>query len=197
MGPLPSLEEIIAAHPFFNGLDPKFLPLLGDCASLRRFGSHQRIFQERGEADHFYLILSGQVILETEVPPHGILRIETLSAGEALGWSWLFPPYEWCFTAVTTAPTDVMSFSAPFLRRQTERNAEFANEFLMRLAKTVAQRLKFTRQGLVQLYGTLNEPPKHTPVVEHSQECPARDEGPTVCQETRSATEQVLPGAII
>jgi CRP-like cAMP-binding protein len=168
MEPLSSLEEIIAAQPFFDGLDPKFLSLLGDCASLRRFGSHQHIFQEGGEADHFYLILSGKVVLETSVPPCGILPIETLGAGEALGWSWLFPPYEWCFTAMTAAPTDVISFSAPSLREQTQQNLQFANEFLKRLAKTVIQRLQFTRQGLVQLYAAVNGPSKDSLVVQRA-----------------------------
>jgi CRP/FNR family transcriptional regulator, cyclic AMP receptor protein len=157
---LPGLEEIIAAHPFLDGVAPKYLAMLADCASLRRFSSHQHIFQEGGEADHFYLILSGKVIVETAVPHCGILPIETLEAGEALGWSWLFPPYQWCFTAMTAAPTDVISFSAPFLRQQAERNVEFANELLRRLAKTLIQRLQFTRQGLVQLYTSLNDSPK-------------------------------------
>ncbi len=156
----PALEELIAHHAFFQGLDPKFLTFLGDCASLRRFGSHQHVFQEGGDADHFYLILSGKVILETAAPPAGILHIQTLGAGEALGWSWLFPPYQWCFTAITGAPTDVISFSAAFLRQEAERNAEFANELLRRLARTVIERLQFTRQGLVQLYASVNELPK-------------------------------------
>jgi CRP/FNR family transcriptional regulator, cyclic AMP receptor protein len=165
----PGLEEIIAAHPFLDGLDPKFLTLFDDCASLRRFSSHQHIFQEGGEADHFYLIVSGKVVLETTVPHCGILPIETLEAGEALGWSWLFPPYQWCFAAITAAPTDVISFSAPVLRQQAERNIEFANELLRRLAKTLIQRLQFTRQGLVQLYTSLNESPRGASVSEHNR----------------------------
>lgn len=162
MDTLPALEEIIAAHPFMEGLDPRFLTLLGTCASLRRFGSHQHIFEEGGEADHFYLILSGKVILETSVSPGRILPIQTLAAGEALGWSWLFPPYQWSFTAITGAPTDVISFGAAFLRQQAERNAELANDLLRRLAKTLIQRLHFTQQGLVHLYNSIHDSPKST-----------------------------------
>ena len=153
---LPALEELIANHPFLEGLHPRFLPILAECASLRRFGSQQQIFQEGGDADHFYLILKGKVILETAVPGCGTLQIQTLSDGEALGWSWLFPPYQWSFTAATAAPTEVISFAAPFLRGQAQGNAELANEFLKRLAKTLIQRLQFTRQTLSELYTARN-----------------------------------------
>ncbi|PYK10379.1 MAG: Crp/Fnr family transcriptional regulator [Verrucomicrobia bacterium] len=154
MKTLLALEEVIAGHPFCDGLEQKFLTPLRDCASLRRFGSQQEIFQEGGEADHFYLILSGKVMLETSVPHDGVVPIQTLGAGEALGWSWLFPPYQWCFTAKTAAPTDVISFAAPFLRQHVERNSDFGNELLWRLTKTLIQRLQSTRQTLVQLYAS-------------------------------------------
>jgi len=64
MQPLTSLAELIASHPFIAGLDPRFQRVFETCASLRRFSSHQRVFQEGGEADHFYLMLSGRVTLE-------------------------------------------------------------------------------------------------------------------------------------
>jgi CRP-like cAMP-binding protein len=151
---LPALEELIASHPFLEGLSPRFLPQLGECASLRRFGSHQHVFQEGGEADHFYLILTGKVILQTAMPGGGVLHLQTLTGGEALGWSWLFPPYQWSFTAITAAPTEVISFATPLLRRRVQEDAELANEFLQRLARTLIQRLHFAREGLVRLYST-------------------------------------------
>ena len=42
------LDELIASHPFLMGLEPRLLPVLQDCASPRRFSSHQCIFQELG-----------------------------------------------------------------------------------------------------------------------------------------------------
>jgi hypothetical protein len=36
-----------------------------------------------------------------------VLALQTLGAGDALGWSWLFPPYPWRFnaSALELAPT--------------------------------------------------------------------------------------------
>lgn len=70
------------------------------------------------------------MILETLVPDGGALSIQTLRAGEALSWSWLFPPYHWSFTAVTSAPTEVYFCGAGFLRDSASRDIEFANELL-------------------------------------------------------------------
>jgi CRP-like cAMP-binding protein len=146
-----TLEEMLSSHPFVAGLDGKFLNLLASCASLRRFSSRQHIFEEGGEADHFYLILVGKVILETVVPNRGTLSIQTLGAGDALGWSWLFAPYRWRFTAVTSAPTEVISFGAGFLRERASNDVEFANELLRRIAQTLVQRLAASQNKLNEL----------------------------------------------
>src|SRR5690348_10568813 len=108
MQTLESLEQLIAEHPFVAGLKPAFLHLLEECANVRRFGAQQQIFHEGGEADHFYLIIKGKVALETFVPGCGMVTIQTLQDGDALGWSWLFPPSRWHFTATTLAPTEVL-----------------------------------------------------------------------------------------
>ena len=59
----------------------------------------QYLFREGDPADVFYVVRHGSVALETFVPARGAVTIETLEAGEVLGWSWLFPP-----TAGTSTP---------------------------------------------------------------------------------------------
>lgn len=151
MQPFATLEELLFSHPFLDGLDVKFLNVFTSCASLRRFNSHQCIFEKGGEADHFYLILSGKVTLETSVRDRGPVSIQTLGTGEALGWSWLFAPYRWHFTAVTSAPTEVISFGAGSLRERASIDVEFANELLRRIAQTVVQRLAASQLKLNEL----------------------------------------------
>jgi CRP-like cAMP-binding protein len=147
------MDQLIAEHPFFSGLDPAFYELLSDCASLRRFASKQEIFHEGSYADHFYLILTGKVALETFVPGCGMVTIQNLEAGDALGWSWMFDPYKWHFTATTRAPTEVISFNAAALRAKAEDNRDFRDELLVRISKTLLQRLQGTRLQLIDLYG--------------------------------------------
>ena len=90
--------------------------------------------------------------LETCVLKDGVVRIQHLDAGDALGWSWLFPPYRWLFSAVTTAPTDVISFPAAALRKRAAEDIQFRSELLTRISRTLLQRLQRTRSQLVELH---------------------------------------------
>ena len=148
-----SVEDLIADHPFLSALPPQLLDIFSDCASLRGFASGQQIFHEDGDADHFYLILSGQVALETFVPGCGMVAIQSLGPGEPLGWSWLFPPHQWHFSAATLKPTEVISFDAAALRKKAEAHLEFRAELLARITQTLVQRLQGTRMQLIDLYG--------------------------------------------
>ncbi len=92
-----TLESILAEQTFFNGLEPRYLQLIAGCASNARFAADHYIFHEGEEATQFYLIRHGRVALETFAPGRGVVPIETLPAGEVLGWSWLFPPVSLAF----------------------------------------------------------------------------------------------------
>ena len=146
------LETIVKEHPFLSNLDTKFLDFFYDCASIRRFASQQQIFNEGREADHFYLIVTGHVVLETFVPGCGMVTIQSLGPGDALGWSWLFRPYQWHFTATTHEPTEVISLDAQTLRAKAEQDRDFHDELITRVAKTLYQRLLGTRAQLIELY---------------------------------------------
>jgi CRP-like cAMP-binding protein len=147
-----SLEQLIATHPFLTGISKDFQGFLCDCGSLRRFGSQQQVFQEGGEADHFYLVSSGKVIVEaTPSTSRGII-IQKLGAGDALGWSWLFPPYRWCFSAITALPTEVLSFGAQPLRKKAHEDPDFAKELLTRITRVLVERLQATRRELVSVH---------------------------------------------
>ena len=102
-----SLQEAIAKHPFWKGLNPCDIRLVQECAISERFEAGQLIFQEGQEADRFCLIQTGQVRLDAFVPRRGIVTVQTLTAGAALGWSWLFPPYRWHFSAHANETTEL------------------------------------------------------------------------------------------
>ena len=149
----PDLHRSIVEHPFLAGLPPKFCDFFCESASLQRFASNQQIFHEGEAADHFFLILSGKVGLETFVPGSGMTDIQTLGVGAALGWSWLFPPHRWHFTATTLAPTELISFEAAALRARAAENRDFRDELLVRMVRTLLQRLESTRMRLIDFCG--------------------------------------------
>ena len=96
-----TLQGILSAHPFFHDLPPQHIETVTGCISNVRFNAGKVIFDEGEEANHFYLIREGKVALRIHSERRGPLTILTLGAGDVLGWSWLFPPYRWKFSART------------------------------------------------------------------------------------------------
>jgi CRP/FNR family transcriptional regulator, cyclic AMP receptor protein len=89
----------ISAHPFFAALTDTQLAALAEDAITETFTAGQRLFDEGGIADRFWLIEQGNIALDMRIPGRGDQIVETLGPGTVLGWSWLHPPYRWHFGA--------------------------------------------------------------------------------------------------
>lgn len=148
------LQRAITEHPFWAGINERFLPLLYQCGGRERFAANREIFREGRKANRFYLIHQGRVALEVFVPGRGVKTIQTLDAGDALGWSWLFPPYRWHFTARSLEEdTEAITFDATPLRSGAKKDHELGYELASRVAKIMSERLQATRMQLLDFYG--------------------------------------------
>ncbi len=147
-----TVRAIIATHPFFENLNPRYVHLLAECASFERFGPWEDIFREGQPADRFYVIHKGRVALETFVPRTGTTTVQTVAAGGALGWSWLFPPYQWQFSARALDPVEAVTFEAIHLREKAAENHDFGYELLLRMGRVMLDTLQGTRRKLVEFY---------------------------------------------
>ena len=76
------------------------------------------------------------------------MLVQTLGAGEVLGWSWLFPPFLWDFQARAAEPTHVVVVSGARLLVTAECNHAFGYELMKRVVKIVIHRLQSTRKQL-------------------------------------------------
>src|SRR6516164_393864 len=94
-----ALDSLVSKHPFLTGCGAEFCRFFSEGACVRRFASRQQIFQEGAEADHCYLICNGVVELSLSKPDGGVILVQPLGGGDILGFSWLFPPHHWHFTA--------------------------------------------------------------------------------------------------
>src|SRR3954470_2489552 len=111
----------VALHPFLAGMNRAQLSLLTDCAMVVHFNPNQLIFQEGELANRFYLIESGKVTLASSGARGNPVVIDTISAGNLLGGSWMFPPYVWHFTARAVEPVTAIFFYGTILREYCER----------------------------------------------------------------------------
>ena len=147
-----TLEGLIAEHPLFKGLEMRHLQFLVGCASNVRFEPGQFVFREGEEANQCYLIRHGKVTLEIDAPPRGSIIIQTLGEGDVLGWSQLFPPYRWKFSARSIELTRAIALDGKCLREKSEEDHDLGYELLKRFARVIQERLQATRLQLINIY---------------------------------------------
>lgn len=141
----------VTVHPFVSGMGPADIEWLQDHVHDARFTATEVIFRAGEPAGVFYLVRTGLVSLrlgEDRIPAR---VVQTLREGSALGWSWLYSPYEWQFTAEAASEVHLLGFSAVDLRAAFEENPGFGYRFVSRLAETMAERLHAARRQLVDL----------------------------------------------
>jgi CRP/FNR family transcriptional regulator, cyclic AMP receptor protein len=145
----PDIERRLAAHPFLKGMSPHHLELLALCAMPTEFDAGQIIFLEGDPANGFYLIETGNVVLEGKTSSGEPVVIDTVSAGEPLGWSWIFPPYLWHFDARATAACTAICLSGIMLRQHRDEDISLSHELFKRTSEVLVRRLQAARGKLI------------------------------------------------
>jgi CRP/FNR family cyclic AMP-dependent transcriptional regulator len=151
------IADIICAQPFWKDLNPQFLHVIKECSDCVTFGIGQPIFQAGFEAEHLYLITRGYVSLEMFMPGKGVITIQTIGPGEALGWSWFFPPYRWHFNAKSRDITEAVVFDACKLREYAAENHDFGYDLASRVGQVMLERLQATRERLVEYHAAIKD----------------------------------------
>jgi len=149
------LEKGVAAHPFLIGMGDQHIRLLADCALRSHFEAGHVIFREGEMANRFYLIEHGKVALESSTLGEPI-QIEEIQDGDLLGWSWLFPPYAWHFTARAAEETTAIFFYGTILREYCEKDHSLGFELFKRMSVVMLRRLQAARQKLLSARQTEN-----------------------------------------
>jgi CRP/FNR family cyclic AMP-dependent transcriptional regulator len=148
-----TFERTLAGHPFFADLAPPHLGTIVGCAANVQFDAGQFIFREGTPADRFYVLRHGTVAVEVFAPGGGAVTVETVGAGEVLGWSWLFPPYKAHFDARALTLVRALALDGTCLREKCERDPALGYALMKRFTQLVVQRLEATRMQLLDLYG--------------------------------------------
>ncbi len=143
-----ALAERIAEHPFLRDLPREFLPVLAENAMDVTFAPDEIIFRTGDPANRFYLLESGEVQLESR--NGGLVPIQRIGAGDVLGWSWLFPPYQWQFDARALTEVHAIFLYGSRLRDACEQEAALGYALMRATAGVLIQRLQSTRRELLR-----------------------------------------------
>lgn len=147
------IRDLLGNHPFFTGLDPEYLDLIAGCGKNVTFDAGASIAREGEPADYFYVLREGRVALDVHEPVRGPIVVATLSPGDVLGWSWLFPPYRWRFDARALEHVRAVALDGVCLRGKCDEDPRLGYDLVHRFARIMVARLESTRLQLLDVYG--------------------------------------------
>ena len=154
-----AVEAILGRLRFTQGLPASTIARLATLASVVEFPADSVVFREGRENSHLYLLTSGRIALEMNVPSRGRVRLLTLGDGDLLGWSAVSGnDRAMTATAVALAPTQAIAFAGAPLQALCESDHEVGYHFLRRLSASLAQRLLATRLQLLDLFAETTAP---------------------------------------
>jgi len=146
-----TLEPILKKHPFFKDLEQEYLDFIVGCASNVVFKEGEIIMKENDPADKFFLIREGMAAIDIPISERRIITIQTVGAGDIVGWSWLIPPYRYRFNCRIVEDTRAIVLDGKCLREKCEKNHDLGYELLKRLTGVFTQRLEATRKQIISL----------------------------------------------
>jgi len=147
------IEALLAELAFFNDFPRSYQELIAGCAQNVHFESGQLLARTGEPAAQFFAIRHGRASIELHSAERGPLILQTVEAGDIVGWSWLFPPYRWRFDVRAVEDVRALSFDGECLRGKCDRDPAMGYEFMKRFAAVFMERLESARLQLLDLYG--------------------------------------------
>jgi CRP/FNR family transcriptional regulator, cyclic AMP receptor protein len=147
-----TLEHVLRGHEFFAGMDPEYLALIAGCASNVVFRDGTFLFREGDPAQTFYLVREGAVALEIAAPGR-VATVQTLGAGELVGFSWLMGPHRWHFDGRAAGRVHAIEMDGTCLRGKCDADPRLGYDLMQRFALLASRRLQATRLQILDVYG--------------------------------------------
>lgn len=151
-----STEEFIRLtknQDVLKGFGPQHLARLAALAQEVSFHRDQIIFHEGEDHGMFYLILDGTLALEIITARHPVL-LQSLHAGDAMGWSSLLGSSGTHFEARALTPARALAFNGAKLRETCDADPAFGYRMMKALLSLISERLDVTRMQLLDMYAT-------------------------------------------
>jgi CRP-like cAMP-binding protein len=153
------MDELLAQAELFEGLSRDGVRRLSEIARSRSLAAGEYLFLLGDDADHLYIVVSGNVELCFPMSLHGTVKditVESAAGGQLLGWSALVKPYRFTLSARAAEPSVVVGFLRQDLMQLFETAPEIGYRFVTKLCELVGVRLlRFQALWVRELQRTL------------------------------------------
>jgi CRP/FNR family transcriptional regulator, cyclic AMP receptor protein len=107
-----------------------------------------RVYNEGDPADRLSIIVDGEVDIQYTLGTGQLRTVDTLIAGDILGWPALIAPYKVTCIATARSQTRLVSVEAKSLRELCERDPLLGYRLATQIARLLADRLEGARAQL-------------------------------------------------
>ena len=148
----PLLIDTLKSIPWFFDFNAKQLERLAAISAILEVKTGDTIFCEGDRVDNLYIILDGQVAVDSAVPEHGSVRVYNAEALDIIGWSRLTPIVRQR-VATTSALKDsrLLVIHGDDLERLCEEDKHIGFVIMRRIANVVATNMLTTKLQLMDL----------------------------------------------
>lgn len=131
------LKQIV----MLNYLTDPMLDNLTQIVDVLKFDKDEIIFNEGEPSDRFYMLKSGQVLLEQKISDRVTTCVAAIKSGYSFGWSAMIQDNLYTFAAVCEEPCEVLSFKSEKIRTLFQRDPEMGMRMHQRLLVIIKKRL--------------------------------------------------------
>jgi CRP-like cAMP-binding protein len=153
-----SLAEELVELKTLRGLGEPHLQKLAAIALPREDPAGAVLFREADNATCIFVVLSGEVNLEVNMPDRGPTFIYAAGPGELLGWSPVLGRHAMTATAQVATPCRLAVLEVAQVNELIQQDLRFGVAFLRQLALIVSDRLRATRHCLASVRGPFESP---------------------------------------
>ncbi len=143
--------EVLRRYPYFSGISEESLKQIAMIAEEKCIPAQQQLFREGDPAKHVSIITRGEVNIQYLLGTGELRTVDTLVAGELLGWSGIIEPYKYTAIGTTTKETDLVQLDAVKLRQLLAQDPLLGYRLTTEVAKLLAHRLEGARVQLAAI----------------------------------------------
>lgn len=137
--------EVLRRYPYFAGVEAESLRQLAMITEEQHVRAGTELFREGDPAKYFSIILDGEVNIQYLLGNGEQRTVDTLVAGDLLGWSALIEPYKYTAIGTTTKDTQLARIDGAKIRELCDKDPLLGYRLTIEVAKLLGHRLEGAR----------------------------------------------------
>ena len=132
-------------------LTDEMLDQLIPITEMHQFDEQEFVFHQGDEADRFYFVLQGKVLLEQRISPNISITLSAINPSYSFGWSALLDSETYTTDALCAEPCQLLSLRAMKIKTLFEQNHSLGFIMSQRLLRVIQKRYQIRTEQFIKV----------------------------------------------